>query len=109
MKNFVKEGKMMPYTPGADVESGALVEVGTIVGAATGKILSGVEGELSIVGVVSVPNPDSVVIAQGALAGYVVATNKIIAAGAGDFNCGTAHRAASGSNDLEVLLPLGPA
>jgi len=110
MKNYVKEGKMMPYTPsGADVESGHLRQVGTIVGVASGKILDGVEGELATVGVFKVPNPDSVVIAQGAAAGYAIATNKIVAAGAGDFDCGTAHRASSGAEDLEVLLPLGPA
>ena len=109
MKNYVKEGKQMPYTPGADVESGRAVLVGTIVGITTGKILNGEEGELSTVGVFSIPNPDSVVIAQGALVGYDIAGHKVIAAGAGDFDMGTAHRASSGSDDLEVLLPLGPA
>lgn len=111
MKNFVKEGKMMPHTPsGADIPSGALRQVGTIVGVATGLIPDGVEGELMIVGVVEVPNPDSVVIAQGALVGYDIAANKITAAGAGDFDCGTAHEAVPASTaPAKVLLPLGPA
>jgi len=109
MKTFVKSGQMMPFTPGADVESGALVQVGTIVGAATGKILSGAEGELLTVGVVEVPNPDSVPFAQGALVGYLTATNKVVAAGGGDFDCGTAHRVAPASTaPVQVLLPLGP-
>ena len=109
MKNYVKEGKQMPYTPGADVESGRAVQVGTLVGITTGKILNGEEGELSMVGVFAIPNPDSVAIGQGVAVGYVVASHKVIAAGAGDFDIGVAHRASSGSDDLEVLLPLGPA
>ena len=99
----------MPYTPsGAAVASGALVQVGTLVGVATGLIPDGEQGELLMVGVVEVPNPDSVVIAQGAAVGYVAATNKVIAAGGGDFDIGFAHAAASGSDAVQVMLPLGP-
>ena len=109
MKNYVQEGKIMPHTPGADVESGELRQVGTLVGVATGKILSGVEGELSLVGVIKVPNPDSVVFTQGLAVGYVVASHKLIASGGGDFDIGAAFKASSGALDVEVLLPLGPA
>lgn len=111
MKNFVKEGKMMPYTPsGEDVESGHIRQVGTIIGVATGKILDGVQGELQIVGVVEVPNPDSVAINQGAAVGYDESANKIVAAGGGDYNIGTAHEAIPASTAPgKVLLPLGPA
>jgi predicted RecA/RadA family phage recombinase len=111
MKNFVKEGRMMPYTPsGAPVASGAFVQVGTIIGVASGLIPDGEEGELMVVGVFECPNPDSVAIAQGAAVGYDAAANKITAGGAGDYNIGTAHEAIPASTAPgKVLLPLGPA
>lgn len=109
MKNYVKNGKLMPYTPGADVESGHIRQVGTIIGVATGKILSGEEGELKTVGVYEVPNPDSVAFAQGALVGYVEATNKLVAAGTGDYDIGTAHRAIPASTEPGQVLLLGGA
>ena len=110
MKTFIKSGQEMPYSAsGADVESGSLVQVGTIVGVASGKILDGEEGELQTVGVHKVASPDALVLAQGVLVGYSVADNKVVAAGAGDFDCGTTHRPlAAGDDYAQVLLPLGP-
>lgn len=108
MKNFVQEGKSLEFVAVAAETSGDFVDANGIIGVAAVDMAIGETGVLSIVGVYKVPNPDSVVFAQGATVGYVKASNKAIAGGAGDYDIGKAFKASSGAEDVEVLLPLGP-
>lgn len=67
MKNYVKPGKMVPYTnaTGATIESGAPVVVGERVLIAAGKILNGEVGELCAEGVFTLAKNAPLVINQG--------------------------------------------
>jgi len=108
MKNYVKPGQSMKVVAGAAVVSGRPYQVGTIIAVAAGDAAIGEEYEGSTVGVYKFANPDSVAFAQGALVGWDDAAFKCVAAGTGTYDIGTAHQAASGALDVEVLLPLGP-
>lgn len=107
MKNFVRPGHTLPHVAGAAIESGDFVEVGTLQGVATGKAAIGETVELALTGVYKLKNPDSVVVAKGAAVGVILASQKAVAAGGGDFDV-TAMEASSGALDIPVLLPLGP-
>src|SRR5579885_1983538 len=66
MKNFVQEGKTITVTAPADVISGQLVVVGSIVGVAAFTAASGADVEVTVEGVFELPKVATDVIAQGA-------------------------------------------
>lgn len=107
MKNAVQAGKVMTVVAGSAIVSGHLYQVGTLTGVATGSVAIGEEYELSLNGAVSVPNTDSVAAAQGALVGYIEATHKVSAAGAGDFDMVLFKTLAGTDADAVLLMPLG--
>jgi len=66
MKNFVKEGEVLPLTPAADVASGVGYLFGTgLFGVATNTVTSGTEGEFLIEGVVTIGKTSALAIAVG--------------------------------------------
>ena len=114
MKNFVKPGHMMTMIATTPITAGAAYQVGTVIGVAAisrtqAQIDAGeVEVEIATTGVYAFANPDQIVVAQGALVGYDQADNKIVAAGSGDFDLGTAHDPIlAGTSEAEVLLAGG--
>ena len=54
-KNYVMEGKVIPFTAGATTTSGQVVVVGSIVGVAMGDVANGAVGQLAIEGVFDIP------------------------------------------------------
>ena len=54
-KNFVMEGKVIPFTAGADIVSGQVVVVGTLAGVSLTDVAHGGVGQLAVSGVWDVP------------------------------------------------------
>jgi predicted RecA/RadA family phage recombinase len=65
MKNFVQEGNTITLTASADVTSGQLIVVGSIVGVAAFDAASGADVEVTVKGVFDLPKVTTDVIAQG--------------------------------------------
>ena len=55
MKNYVQDGKYLDFTAAADVDSGDLVEVGSLHGVAVTDVASGAKGVLAMEGVFTLP------------------------------------------------------
>lgn len=107
MKNAVQSGMVITHTATAAIASGDIVELGTLYGVAATKAAIGEQVELALVGVYKVKNPDAVAVTKGALIGIDLAAQKIVAAGGGDVDM-VAFDAPGTTNDVPVLLPLGP-
>lgn len=107
MKNFKQPGQVMTVTAASAIVSGHLYQVGSLTGVATGSAESGDEYELSLNGAISIPNTDAIAAAQGDPVGYVEATHKVVAAGAGDFDVNLFKELLAGDADAVILLPLG--
>ncbi len=54
-KNFIQEGKIIPFTAGANVKSGQVVVVGSFVGISMTDVPDGSSGQLAVEGVFDVP------------------------------------------------------
>ena len=54
-KNYVQEGKVIPFTAAADVVSGQVVVVGTLAGVSLTDVAQGSIGQLAITGVWDIP------------------------------------------------------
>ncbi len=65
MKNFIQPGETITVTAPADVASGAVLVVGSIVGIAAYTALSGADVEVQTVGVFDLTKVTTDVIAQG--------------------------------------------
>ena len=110
MKNFRQPGKVMTYAHSAAVESGEMIQIGTLVGVAAGKYAANEEGEYSLLGVFKFAKLSTAVFAIGEKVGYDQDTKQMVvdASGDKDFDAGTAFKAAgNGETEMEVLLPLG--
>lgn len=66
-KNFVLSGDIMVITAGANIASGAGVQVGRIFGVAQGDIANGQEGAINLVGVYDLPKTAAQAWTVGAL------------------------------------------
>lgn len=108
MKNFKQPGKVMSYAHGSAVESGDVVQIGALVGIATGKYAANEEGEYALMGVYSLPKGSATVIAQGAAVDWDDTAKLVVATTTGDFAVGWAFTAGvNGEDSVDVLLPLG--
>lgn len=105
MKNFYQTGQVIPFTAGADVTSGQIVKVGTLVGVATGDVASGATGQVAIAGVYTLPKASATVFTAGAPA-YVSGTATVVTATAtgADYAGRAIAPAASGTTSVRVLL-----
>lgn len=54
-RNYIQEGKVIPFTAGADVDSGQVVVVGSLVGISMTDVDNGAQGQLAVEGVFEVP------------------------------------------------------
>lgn len=114
MSSFHKDGKEVDFiAPAGGAKQGTIIQVAGTVGIVNPThdnvdLAVGEKGVARIVGVVMVPNPDSVVVAEGGLVEYALATDKITAQAGGDYDIGHAVFGSNGANDVAVLLP-GPA
>ena len=55
MKNYVQDGKYLDFTAAADVDSGDLVQVGSLHGVAVTDVANGAKGVLAMEGVFTLP------------------------------------------------------
>ena len=53
--NYVQDGKVISFTASADIESGQVVVVGSLVGISLADVASGSVGQLAVEGVFDVP------------------------------------------------------
>ena len=67
MNNYIQPGDTLTVVAPANVSSGDLVVVGSIVGVAAFDALSGADVEVATVGVYTLPKATADVVAQGAL------------------------------------------
>lgn len=74
-RNHVQPGKVIPFTAGANVASGDLVLIGSLVGIALGAVANGATGEAQIEEVFEVPKLSTDVMGAGVLV-YLDAANK---------------------------------
>jgi len=69
MKNYVQNGDFITFTAAADVDSGELVQVGSLFGVAVTDVANGAEGTLALKGVFTLPklvaDPGDAVTAAG--------------------------------------------
>lgn len=54
-KNFIQEGRSIPFTAGANIKSGQVVVVGSLVGISMTDVPNGSSGQLAVEGVFDVP------------------------------------------------------
>lgn len=65
-KNFIRDGKTIPYTnSGSAIASGDVVVIGNIIGVALGAIANGATGTVQIEGVFELPKVSAAVIGAG--------------------------------------------
>jgi predicted RecA/RadA family phage recombinase len=55
MKNYVQDGKYLDFTAAADVDSGELVQVGSLHGVSMTAVANGARGVLALKGVFTLP------------------------------------------------------
>jgi predicted RecA/RadA family phage recombinase len=55
MKNYVQDGKYLDFTAAADVDSGELVQVGSLHGVSVTDVANGAKGVLALEGVFTLP------------------------------------------------------
>lgn len=107
-KNFIQPGNVITVTATADVKSGDVVVVGSLVGVANGKAASGEQLEISRHGVYEVPKVNAQAWTQGAEI-YLVAASGLATTSAGSSPANTligiaADAAANPSTTGLVLL-----
>ena len=54
-KNYVQDGRVIPFTAAADVVSGQVVVVGSLVGVSLADVANGATGQMAVEGVFDIP------------------------------------------------------
>lgn len=103
MNHFYSEGDSLDYTPDSAKSAGELVEIGGKVGILSNDLEAGQLGAARIKGVIKLDN-SGVIFADGATVGYDATDKDAVAAGDGDFNCGTCVGGAAADEQVTVLL-----
>ena len=94
MKNYVKQGHMLPFIGQAGGHlSGDLVIVGALFGISSGDVAEGTEGELAMGGVYKLPKVPGQAWANGVAIYWDPAAKLATTVAAGGTKIGTAHRA----------------
>lgn len=103
MKNFVQSGQVITLTAPADVTSGQLVKVGSLMGVAQADAVSGTDVECVVYGVFDLPKATGAV-SQGAKV-YWDATNSVVTTTAtGNTLLGAATQAAQSADATARVL-----
>lgn len=103
MKTYIQPGNTMTVVAGAAIDSGLPQKVGNLVGIASGEAASGEEYELSLEDAVyKLPKASATTFAQGVKVGWDATGKLCVAAGAGTYDIGHAHKA--GLNGETVLM-----
>lgn len=108
MKNYYKPGQELDVVAPVAMTAGVMYQIGTLIGISAGTYAIGEKGILTLCGAYKLPNPDGTAFAQGVLADWDTANGKLVATTTGDHAAGTVMQASNGTDDVIVLLPLGP-
>jgi predicted RecA/RadA family phage recombinase len=109
MKNYIQEGVTVTVTAPADVTSGSLVVVGSIVGVAAFDALSGADVEIDTEGVFSLPKVTTDVVTQGAKLYWDSGASKLtVTAGTGSKPLVGYARSAAGNGTTVVECSIQP-
>lgn len=73
--NYKQPGDVIQYTAGADISSGDVVVIGSILGVALVDIANGSTGSVAIRGVFTVPKVDGAAIEQGDTLSYDISVD----------------------------------
>jgi predicted RecA/RadA family phage recombinase len=92
MKNYVQNGDFITFTAGANITSGQLVAVGSLIGVSVTNVTSGQQGTLALKGVFDLPKSTaaSSAIAAGAPVYRIAASSLVTAVSSGNTLCGYA-------------------
>lgn len=105
MKNYIQPGNTLTLTAPAEVTSGDVVIVGSIIGVANGDTASGDPVDLDVVGVFRLPKVSALAISQGDVLYYDSATGLVNKTASGNTKIGVAIEAAANpSADVAVRL-----
>ena len=105
MKIHKRAGFTRTIVVGADVESGEAIASGAKAAISNGKYLNGESGEFDLAGVKEFVKDTALVLAQGALVDYEIATKTVVATATGDFALGEVDIAAgAGLVAVDVLV-----
>jgi predicted RecA/RadA family phage recombinase len=101
MKNFIQNGDYLEFTAAADITSGQLVAVGSLVGVAMGAVANGQKGTLAMRGVFDLPKSTaaSSAIAPGAPVYRIGASSLVTAVSSGNTLCGYATPDSNANTD----------
>jgi predicted RecA/RadA family phage recombinase len=94
MKNYVQPGERIAFTAGADVASGGVVVIGTLVGVSVGAVANGAQGQAVIEGVFSLPKLTGVLTA-GAVVYWNAAGPGVTTSSTGNTRAGVVIAAAT--------------
>ena len=110
MKNYVQRGEVIDFTPNVDVDSGAVVILGTLVAIAAAAVPANNVGAAVIEGVFDLPKKTGTAITAGATLTWSVADSAFtVGAGVpGDTLGGAIAVNAAGTNDTVVRAKLAP-
>jgi len=112
MQNFVQHGSSVEYTAGANISSGDVVIVGSLVGIAATDIANGATGTVAIEGVFEVACNSADVITQGMTLDWDASASEFVdaigSAATGDNEDGVVAVTAAGAGVTTVLVKLLP-
>ena len=110
-KNYIKPGEHLPFTAGADVASGGVVVLGTLVAVALTSVASGSTGEAGVEGVWELPKATGAAINAWTKPSYDISAGNFAVAGseaAGDVIGGVIAVETAGSSATTVKVRLLP-
>ena len=102
---YYQRGETLDYFPTENVESGAVVDLGTRIGVAAAHILAGEQGAVHMVGVFAMTKADGEAIDQGTAVYYDSAADAITATEGSNTPAGYAAASAA-TTDATVLVKL---
>ncbi len=105
-QNHIQQGQVMTWAngTGSAVNSGDVVEVGTLIGVALGNIADGTEGELAIAQVFELPKVAATAIDQGAAVYWDDSAGEIGVTDSNTYAGKCFAQAAASDTTVEVLL-----
>lgn len=105
MKNYIQPGNTLTLTASAEIISGDVVAVGSIIGVANGDAANGAPVDVDTVGVFRLPKVSALAIAAGDVVYFDAAAKLVNKTASGNTKLGVATEAAANpSADVTVRL-----
>ena len=105
MKNYIQPGNTLTLTAPAEITSGNVVAIGSIIGVANGDAANGAPVDVDTVGVFRLPKVSALALAAGDVVYFDAATKLVNKTASGNTKLGVATEAvANPSPDVAVRL-----